>query len=100
MDGNEGFYFAFHGIADVNNKIDMHIIEYLLRQKEEVISELRDKVRLLRFSLVWFICPYIGMKLNVRSLSYEFLPYLQLLLAYIVHRLGIPFSFSFCLSKI
>ncbi|PSN41237.1 hypothetical protein C0J52_13436 [Blattella germanica] len=46
-DNDSDFLNALQEMADENNKLDLRIISYLLRQKEEVILELRGKVSIL-----------------------------------------------------
>lgn len=43
----EEFCEALFAMADENHKIDVHIMSYLIQQKDLVISELRDKVIIL-----------------------------------------------------
>lgn len=46
-DSDEDLYDALCDLVDENNKIDVRIINYLIRQKDNVIIELREKVNIL-----------------------------------------------------
>ena len=43
---NEAFFDAVESVS-VDNKIDIHIFSYIIRQKDVIIDELQDKIRVL-----------------------------------------------------
>ncbi|VEN34603.1 unnamed protein product [Callosobruchus maculatus] len=50
-DEDHDFFDAIEDIADSNNRIDVRIFNYVLKQKEIIIKELRDRIDLLNVQI-------------------------------------------------
>ncbi|KAJ4439471.1 hypothetical protein ANN_07595 [Periplaneta americana] len=47
IDIDETFNEALYSISDSENKIDIRIFNYVLKQKDEIIRELQERIKLL-----------------------------------------------------
>ena len=44
LDEDEAFYNAINGLADAEGKVDVNILKYIIKQKDSIIDELKEKI--------------------------------------------------------
>ncbi|KAJ4435112.1 hypothetical protein ANN_23687 [Periplaneta americana] len=64
IDIDEAFNEALYSISDSDNKIDIRIFNYVLKQKDEIIRELQERIKLLGRH-VDLLTKHTGLEINV-----------------------------------
>ncbi|KAJ4446014.1 hypothetical protein ANN_12700 [Periplaneta americana] len=64
IDIDDAFNVALYSISDSDNKIDIRIFNYVLKQKDEIIRELQERIKLLG-QHVDLLTKHTGLETNV-----------------------------------